>query len=101
MVRRRWSATVMLETVPGILALLGRTAPRRPQRFSKPPPTRMALHGLKSPCDLVSSALHSRDSGAANNPHFESETLCPLGFQPKVGVTQASGIGERVSLFLR
>src|ERR1700694_4896022 len=34
MVRRPWSATVMPETVPGILALLGRTAPRRPQWFA-------------------------------------------------------------------
>jgi hypothetical protein len=29
MVGRPWSATVMPETVPGILALLGRTAPSR------------------------------------------------------------------------
>ncbi len=41
MVSRPRSATVMLETVPGILALLGRTAPRRPQRFSKPPKIRV------------------------------------------------------------
>src|SRR6266850_1468815 len=52
MVLRPWSATVMLETVPGILALLGRTAPRRPQRFSKPPPCRTFLR-LKSECDKL------------------------------------------------